>query len=57
MENHKERAEELEQEADKLEDEGDRVEQDIDEARGDWESKQDSSDVPGAVPDEDEEEE
>jgi hypothetical protein len=51
MENHKERADELEREADQLEDEGDRVERDIDETRGDWESKQESSDVPGAAPD------
>jgi chromosome segregation ATPase len=58
MEDHKERAESLEEEADKLEHEADRVERDIDETRSDWEAKQDSSGVPGAVPDpEDEEDE
>jgi hypothetical protein len=52
MEDHQERAEELEHEADALEHEGDKVERDIEETRGDWESKQEASDVPGAVPEE-----
>lgn len=57
MEEHKERADALDEEAEKLEDEAERVEREIDEARSDWEAKQDSSDVPGAVPDPGEEEE
>lgn len=51
MEEHQERADALEEEAEKLEHEAERVEHEIDEARSDWEAKQESSDVPGAVPD------
>ncbi len=57
MEDHRETAESLDDEAEKLEEEAERVERDIDEARSDWEAKQDSSDVPGAVPDPGEEDE
>jgi hypothetical protein len=53
MENHEKRADELEREADKLEHEGDKVERGVDETRSDWQSKQEASDVPGAVPAED----
>ena len=57
MEDHRERAESLEEEVDKLEHEAERVEREIDETRSDWEAKQDASDVPGAVPDPGEEDE
>ena len=49
MEDHVQRAEALEDEVEKLEHEADRVEKDIDEARSDWESKRESTSVPGAV--------
>ncbi len=57
MERHDEQAERLEDEAEKLEDQGERVGRDIEETRDDWEAKQDSSSVPGAVPDPGEEDE
>jgi chromosome segregation ATPase len=57
MDDHEERAENLEEETEKLEEEAQRVEREIDEARSDWEAKQDSSGVPGAVPDPGEEDE
>ena len=57
MEDHRERADTLDDEARKLEEEAERVEREIDEARSDWEAKQDSSGVPGAVPDPGEEDE
>jgi hypothetical protein len=49
MEAHRERAEALEEDVARLEHEAAKVEQDIDEARSDWEAKQESSEVPGAV--------
>ena len=49
MDDHEERHDALDEEVEKLEHEAARVERDIDEARSDWESKQDSSAVPGAV--------
>jgi hypothetical protein len=57
MEDHRDRADTLDEEAQMLEQEAERVEREIDEARSDWEAKQDSSDVPGAVPDPGEEDE
>jgi hypothetical protein len=54
MESHEEQAESAERQADELDEESERVGDEIDKARKDWEAKQDSSDVPGAVPDEDE---
>ena len=56
MEDHNERADSLEHEAEKLEHESERVGDHIDEARKDWEAKKDASDVPGAMPDDSEEE-
>ena len=50
MEEHDELADALESEADDLQEEADRVKQHIDEAREDWQSKQQSDDVPGALP-------
>ena len=47
---HDERAEQLEQEVDKLEAHGDSVDRRIEDTRKDWESKQDSQEVPGAQP-------
>ena len=47
---HDERAEQLEQEADKLEEHASDVGRRIDETRKDWESKQESQEVPGAQP-------
>ena len=49
MDDHQERADALDEDVERLEHEAARVERDIDEARSDWESKQDSSAVPGAV--------
>ena len=49
MDDHQERADALDEDVEQLEHEAARVEQDIDEARSDWESKQGSSAVPGAV--------
>jgi chromosome segregation ATPase len=57
MEDHRDRADTLDEEVEKLEQEAERVEREIDEARSDWEGKQDSSSVPGAVPDPGEEDE
>lgn len=57
MDDHREQADALEEEADKLEHDAEQVEEAIDEARSDWEAKQDSSQVPGAVPDPGEEDE
>jgi len=48
---HERRADELEKEAQRLEKEGDRVGRNIDSARGDWESKQQDQQVPGATRD------
>ena len=49
MEEHRDPADALSEDLERLEHESARVEEDIDEARSDWESKQDSSAVPGAV--------
>ena len=49
MDDDRERADALDEDLERLEQESARVEQDIDEARSDWESKQDSSAVPGAM--------
>ena len=57
MEEHQDQADRLDEEVEKLEDEADRVEREIDEARSDGEAKQESSGVPGAVPDPGEEDE
>ncbi len=52
---HEERADRLEQELDDLEERSGRVEEHIEEAREDWESKEEDSSIPGAQPDEGEE--
>jgi hypothetical protein len=53
---HDEQAEKLEQEADKLEHESERVGEHIEETRDDWEAKEKDSSVPGAQPEDEEEE-
>jgi predicted nucleic acid-binding Zn-ribbon protein len=52
---HEERADRLEQELDDLEERSERVEEHIEETREDWESKEEDSSIPGARPDEGEE--
>lgn len=46
---HRERADELEQEADRVERASEELEHDIDETRSDWESKQSDTRTPGAL--------
>ena len=45
-------SEEAERTVGDLEDQSDKLEEQIEDTRSDWESKRESSDVPGAVPDE-----
>jgi hypothetical protein len=52
---YEEQAEEMEQDAQRMEHESDRVGEHIDDARKEWEAKEQDSSVPGAQPDEDEE--
>lgn len=53
MEDHDERADQLEKQADELEEQGDRVEQEIDDTRSDYESKLGDSKAPGLLDDAD----
>lgn len=48
---YEEEANELEQEVEDLEQESDKLEEEIQEEKGDWDSKQHDERVPGAVPD------
>jgi hypothetical protein len=50
MEQHKEKADELEQEADRMDEASQELEHDISEQREDWDSKSKSESVPGAHP-------
>ena len=50
MEDHEDLADDLDAEVEELQAHADEVKQDIDETRDDWESKQQSDDVPGALP-------
>jgi hypothetical protein len=52
---HEEDAERLEEQADRLEQHSDAVGDEIDEARREWEQKESASEVPGAQPEPDEE--
>jgi predicted nucleic acid-binding Zn-ribbon protein len=52
---HEEKADRLERELDDLEERSERVEDRIEETREDWESKEKDSTIPGAQPDEGEE--
>ena len=52
---HEEKADRLERELDDLEERSGRVEDHIEEAREDWESKEEDPSIPGAQPDEGEE--
>jgi hypothetical protein len=52
---HEEQAERLEREADDMEHQSDKLGEHIDETRRDWEAKEQDESVPGARPDEDEE--
>jgi len=52
-----ERDEQPERDVEELEERGDQVEQDIEETKRDWEGKQDSSEVPGAIEPEDDSQE
>jgi hypothetical protein len=54
---HEEQAERMERDADRMEHEAERVGDHIDETRRDWEAKEQDPGVPGAQPDEGEEEE
>jgi hypothetical protein len=54
---HEEQAERMEHDAERMEHESDRVGDHIDEARKDWEAKEQDPSVPGALPDEGEEQE
>jgi hypothetical protein len=54
---HDEQADRMEREADRMEHESERVGEHIDETRREWESKEQDPAVPGAQPDEDEQEE
>jgi hypothetical protein len=54
---HDEQGQEMERDADRMEHEADRVGEHIDEARKDWEAKEQDPSVPGAQPDEGEEQE
>jgi hypothetical protein len=54
---HDEQAEELEREAEDMEQRSERMGDEIDETRRDWEAKEQDPGVPGAQPDEDEDEE
>jgi hypothetical protein len=44
-----------ERQVEDLKHQGDKLDQDIEQTRGDWESKQEDTGVPGAVPDPDDE--
>jgi hypothetical protein len=50
MEQHDEKADELEQQADRMEEASQELERDIHEQREDWDSKSKSETVPGAHP-------
>jgi hypothetical protein len=52
---HDEQADAMEREADRMEQESDRVGDHIDDARRDWDAKEQDPSVPGARPDEEEE--
>ena len=52
---HEEKADRLERELDDLEERSERVEDHIEETREDWESKEEDPSIPGAQPDEGEE--
>jgi hypothetical protein len=52
---HEEQGRRLEREADDMEERSENLGRDIDEARSDWESKQGDSNVPGAQPEQAEE--
>jgi hypothetical protein len=54
---HEEQAEEMERDADRMEHDSDRVGEHIDDARKEWEAKEQDPSVPGAQPDEDEDQE
>jgi hypothetical protein len=54
---HEEQAERMEHDAERMEHESERVGDHIEEARRDWEAKEQDASVPGAQPDEDEEQE
>jgi peptidoglycan hydrolase CwlO-like protein len=50
MEEHEELADDLDAEVEDLQAHADELKEEIDETRQDWESKQQSADVPGAEP-------
>jgi hypothetical protein len=52
VEEHEEKANELEREADDLEQRSDRVGREVEETKSDWEARQADENVPGAVDDE-----
>lgn len=54
---HEEQAEEMERDAERMEHDSDRVGEHIDDARKEWGAKEQDPSVPGAQPDEDEDEE
>jgi hypothetical protein len=54
---HEEQAERMEHDAERMEHESERVGDHIEEARRDWEAKEQDESVPGAQPDEDEDQE
>jgi len=49
VEDHEEKAEQLEKQADELDEQGDRVEQEIDDTRSDFESKLGDQKAPGLL--------
>jgi hypothetical protein len=55
MTEHEERADELERELDDMEERSERLEDDTSDAREDWERKKDDPGVPGAPPDDSDE--
>ena len=50
MEQHDEKADELEQEADRMEEASGKLKREIEDEREDWDSKANSESVPGAQP-------
>jgi hypothetical protein len=57
MESYEKKSDDADSNAERLAGEGERVEKKIEDTKRDWEAKQSDSSVPGAVPDEGDEEE